>query len=324
MKLNELEELAKKGESKTLEFKNSTAKLRSAAETLCGFLNEKRKGIVLIGVRDDGKLLGQDVSDHTQQELAQTIHGFEPPIDIDIDYVDLLNNKKVIVLQVNPMPDKIPYVFEGKPFQRTETSTSKMPQARYQQLLIEKTNTLAPWDEYPARNQDLDALDLEEIKRTLEDGVKKERIPADAIQEGTQQILKRFNLIEHGKIKNAAHILFGKDTRADYPQSYLKMARFRGTEKTDGFIDAKNVYGNAVKLLEEGRAFIDKHLLKGSYLKEGQFERIEVPTLPSLAIREALANALCHRDYRDPNGEISLSIYDDSLEIWSEGLYQLN
>jgi ATP-dependent DNA helicase RecG len=98
------------------------------------------------------------------------------------------------------------------------------------------------------------------------------------------------------------------------------MARFRGAEKFDDFIDSKNLYGNTFKLLFEGHAFIDKHLLRGSYLQEDQFEGVEVPTLPFLAVREALANALCHRDYRDPNDEISLGIYDDRLGIWSTGV----
>jgi len=319
MNLSVLEELVKNKESKILEFKNSTVKLRSAAETLCGFVNEKRNGIVLFGVRDDGKLLGQDVSDRTQQEIAHIINSFEPSIDFNIDYVDLPNNKKVIVLMVYSMPDKIPYVFDGKPFQRIETSTSKMPQPRYQQLLLEKANTLSCWEEFVSKNQDFNAFDEDEIKRTIKEGVEKERIPSEALNEDILHILERFELIIDGKIKNAAYILFGKNTKKYYPQSYLKMARFRGVEKTDGFIDTKNVYGNAFRLLEEGRTFIDKHLLKGSYLKEGQFERVEVPTLPSLAIREALANALCHRDYRDPNGEISIEIYDSYLEIWSRG-----
>lgn len=80
----ELDQLIQQRESTTLEFKKSTALLPKIGETLCGFLNGKG-GKVLIGISDEGKVIGQHVSDHTLREIAEILKKFEPPPLIEID-----------------------------------------------------------------------------------------------------------------------------------------------------------------------------------------------------------------------------------------------
>ncbi|MBI3924540.1 MAG: hypothetical protein HY319_03290 [Armatimonadetes bacterium] len=65
--------------------------------------------------------------------------------------------------------------------------------------------------------------------------------------------------------------------------------------------------------------FLTRHLPVAGRLQPGVFERYDEPLFPTLALREALVNALCHRDYSAPGGSISLAIYDDRLEITNEG-----
>lgn len=72
MNIKQLKSLIAKGESETLEFKTSTAQLKSVCETLCGYLNANG-GTVLIGVRNNGEIIGQDVTDSTQQEIANEL-----------------------------------------------------------------------------------------------------------------------------------------------------------------------------------------------------------------------------------------------------------
>ena len=65
--------------------------------------------------------------------------------------------------------------------------------------------------------------------------------------------------------------------------------------------------------------FIRRHLPIASFFESDQFERVDKPILPALALREAMVNAICHRDYHDNSSSISLAIYDDRLEIWNNG-----
>lgn len=91
--LKDIEMLAKQGESSDLEFKTSTAKLHNAFETVCAFLNGS-SGTVLIGVKNDGQIIGQDVTDNTRLEIANLLSKLEPPTSLDIDYIPI--EKKMI------------------------------------------------------------------------------------------------------------------------------------------------------------------------------------------------------------------------------------
>lgn len=81
MDIKELAEIVSQGESRTVEFKKSTAQLRRAAETLCGMLNGTG-GRVLIGVTPEGRIIGQMISDKTIREVAEALQKFEPPASI--------------------------------------------------------------------------------------------------------------------------------------------------------------------------------------------------------------------------------------------------
>ena len=97
MDLKTATEIIQGGESQTVEFKRSTAKLKNAAETLCAFLNGGG-GAVFIGVTDNKKLVGQQVTDQTKLEIANILKKFEPSANIEVDYVELDDDKQIIVL----------------------------------------------------------------------------------------------------------------------------------------------------------------------------------------------------------------------------------
>lgn len=125
-----------KTESDKLEFKSSTAKLKGAFETICGFLNNQG-GLVLIGVNDKGEPLGQNVTDKTRQEIAHEIQKIEPPIRPNIEYLQVTEDKEIIIIEVNK-GKHAPYIYDGRPFELTQINNKIMPQQRYDQLLTER------------------------------------------------------------------------------------------------------------------------------------------------------------------------------------------
>ena len=127
MTLTELKKLIAGGESDTLEFKKSTSKLKSGAETLCAFLNN-HEGRVVFGVSDNGTLLGQDVTDNTKQEIDNTLRKFEPTANIDTKFIKLKTGKQIIVLTAHPDVRCVPYTFDGRAYERKQASTHIMPQ----------------------------------------------------------------------------------------------------------------------------------------------------------------------------------------------------
>ena len=225
-----MESLIQKGENQTLELKTSTGKLRTAFETLCGFLNTEG-GTVLIGVKPDKTIVGQQVADKTKQKIADRLSNLEPFAPVNVDYVSLPDNGalQVIVLSVEDGGLEKPFVYDGRPWERVETTTQKMVQEKYERMLIAREKNQIKWESEVAKGYKFDDLDEEEILRTRRLGIENNRMPESA-RNDPEQILKRLNLMENGQLLNAAVVLFAKKIGPYYPQLNLKMARFAGTD----------------------------------------------------------------------------------------------
>jgi ATP-dependent DNA helicase RecG len=129
-------------------------------------------------------------------------------------------------------------------------------------------------------------------------------------------------LLVDGNISNAAVVLFCRDPMPYYPQCLLRMAKFKGTDKSD-LLDSRRVYGNAFTLLEEAENFLMRHMSIKSTFIPGKMARKDIPDYPPRAVREAVVNAICHRDYTIKGGSMSFLIYSDRLEIASHGTLPL-
>jgi ATP-dependent DNA helicase RecG len=133
-------------------------------------------------------------------------------------------------------------------------------------------------------------------------------------------VLDRLGVRKSGHLLRAAVVLFGKTFLPDYPQCELRMARFRGTDKTE-FLDQRQLRGPAFKLLEEAEIFCQRHFPMPAKIVPEQMRRVERALIPPDAMREILVNALIHRDYSIAGGAVSLAIFDDRVEVWSAGRY---
>lgn len=209
MDLAELGKIAAAGESETVEFKKSTGQLTRAGETLCAFLNSQG-GRVFIGITAEGRVVGQKIADSTLREVAATLARFEPPAPISRERVTLSNGAEVLVLSAPAVPDSGPFTFEGRAYQRVGSTTSILPQTRYEALLLERAHGRTRWENEPAVDIALKQLDREEILRTVRLGIEAGRLP-ESTGRNTGDILDRLRLREKGGLLNAAVILFGKD-----------------------------------------------------------------------------------------------------------------
>lgn len=317
MTLAELQKLIanSKGEWEHIEFKKTTGELQGGMETLCGFLNGSG-GKVLFGVTNAGKVIGQEMTDPTFQEIANAIRKLEPPAWIEQTRIPVGGTKEVLSLATTVHADT-PYTFDSRPYLRIGNTTSRMPQHEYQKRLLARAFAKDRWENQIADDYRIDDLDLEEVERTVRGAVHQGRLESDVAD--PIEALDRFQLRADGKLLRAAVVLFGKKPSADYPQCQLRLARFKGTDKTE-FLDNRQVQGHAFRLLDEAMHFILRNIPIAGRIESGKLERTDTPLYPPLALREALVNALCHRDYTIPGGAVHVAIYDDRLEIISTGL----
>ena len=312
MTLEELTKLVAEGESDRVEFKGTTGQRGEACRTLCAFLNGDG-GTIVFGMSCKGKLTGQLVSDETKKDLARAFCDFEPGIEIPTEYVDVDESHQAIVCRVEGGAQK-PYAYDGRPYRRVQSTTVKMPQEQYATLINRRGGFQSKWELQHEGDVSLDDVDLNEVTRTAKIAVAEGRLSADVDVNDPKDLLRRFGLLKGDQPLNGAMALFGKGLMY-YPQCILKLAWFKGKDKTI-FLDNRMVEGNIIQLQSEAMAFCFKHLnLSGVVRGLYREEELEVP---ADALREAIINALAHRLYTS-SGSVSLAIYEDRVEISNPG-----
>ena len=317
MTIAEAQQLADTGESERLEFKRTTGQRTEAARTVCAFLNGEG-GNVLFGVSNAGQLVGQQVADDTLRNLVEALRPLEPTLPIQPEVVPLSGDKCLIILSVPAGRDR-PYVLDGRPYYRQSSTTAAMPQDLYEQMLADRAHPQRRWELQEASDGGLDDLDAAEITRTVEESIRRGRLDDPGTRDPVA-LLAGLGLLRNGRLLNAAVVLFGKSGRLlpYYPQCSLRMARFRGITKSE-FIDNRQVEGNLFELLLKAQQFLRDYLPIAGRVVPNLFERTDDPLYPPVALREALVNAFCHRDYGIIGGAVNISIFDDRLEIASTG-----
>ncbi|MCY3018884.1 MAG: putative DNA binding domain-containing protein [Planctomycetota bacterium] len=319
MNHRELQKLVASGESDRLEFKKTTGLRVDAAKTLCAMLNGSG-GVVLFGVKNSGEMTGQDVSDQTLQDIAQEFRRFEPPAFPEIETVSLENGKTAISVRVDDGKSK-PYTFDGRPYVRNGPTTSIMPQQEYERLLIERLHATRRWENSPvAKGIGLGDLDADEVRRVVDNAVRSGRLQRPRSLR-LENLLRGLGVLVDGRLVNAAVALFGKGERvkALYPQLALRVARFRGKDRLADFADNRQFWGHGFALLQHAEAFLMDHIFIAGRVESGNMRREDRPAYPPRATREALANAICHRDYSIPGGAVTVALYDDHLEVSNPG-----
>ena len=318
MTIKDIETLIHTDETRNLELKKTTGELKDGMKSACAFLNTDG-GWLIFGIAPTTlKVVGQDVTENTRREIAQALTHLEPALDVEVNYVDLPNSngKQVIVMHFDKWVwSKEPYTYHKCPYYRIESVTKEMPR----DMFVERLKAARPhdfaWENQTAERVTLDDMDEERIRNAVRLGIAGGRINASAEGATVETLLGKLKLLNNGKPTNAAVMLFGKNTD-DYPQLLLRMACFKGNDKNE-FLDNKQEMGNFFDLLDAGTAFCFRNLrLAGKIVGMRREEQLEIP---AEALREALINALCHREYDNPRASVSLAIYYDRIEIVNPG-----
>lgn len=317
MTLDQLTLLVEFGESETLELKTTTGGRREAARTICAMLNQ-RGGYVMFGVKPDGAVVGQQVSDRTLEELSAEIGRIQPTAYPEVSRVNVESGRDVVVVRVKAGESR-PYTYRGQGYRRVGNVTLPMSADEHGRAVLERYHKSERWENQEAEGWSINDLDEAEVRNTVAEAVRRKRLD-EPEHRGVGDLLLGLGLVQGDMVYRAAAVLFGKQQRMelDFPQCLLRVARFRGSDRST-FLDNRQFAGNAFELLRAGERFLREWVPIAGRFDPDRFDRIDEPLYPALATREALANALCHRDYAVFGGSIGLAMYDDRLEITSPG-----
>ena len=315
--VGQLRELAQSGESESLEFKATTGQRREAAKTICAMLNT-RGGQVVFGVEPDGRVAGQQVGEQTTEDVSAELQEIEPPPLARIETVPIGDQRHVIVVSVHQGQSR-PYAYKGKMYHRAGNTTVQMPRDAAETMLVERLHSEQRWENRVADDLRIDDLDVDEIHRTIDEAVRRGR-HADPNTRVPLELLRALGLAKGDQLLRAAAVLFGRQSfiEARYPQCLVRLARFRGNDKSE-FFDNRQFQANAFRSIRLAGRFLREHLPVAGRVIPGVYERQDDPLYPPTALREAIANAVCHRDYSIGGGSIAVAIFDDRLEVTSSG-----
>lgn len=300
-------------ESQTLEFKTSV-NVSSIAEAVCGMLNAEG-GVIAIGVENDGAIVGIENAEFQAEDLDRSIRKRISPMAPWSVMNTEADGMAIILIDV-PRGYRKPYVIDGKVFVRVGQANRPAIADDINRLIQHRIKSDQDWERQPAIGVSAVDFDTDEIEKMIRQSVEAGRF--DSSVTSTEDVLLRLNLVVDGRPIQAAVVAFGSDLLPWYPQCSLRIARFKGVTK-DEVVDQRKVSGHAFLLLDEATKFLAKQLPIRGTLHEGQLRREDKPLYPILALREALVNALCHRDYSISGGAVSVALFDDRLEIASTG-----
>jgi len=322
MTINDIRTLIASDESRTLELKKSTGELKDGMHSACAFLNTDG-GWLIFGVTPKSlKIVGQKVTDNTLREIAQALSGLEPAVDVRVEYIDMPdhNENKIIAMHFDGWVwGERPHTFHGCPYYKVESTTKVMPHEMYDERIRAHQPQMYAWERQIAEGVTLSDLNEKHIRGCVRLWVEGGRIPTSAISTPIDDILAKWKLLKNGIPTNGAVMLFS-DNIDEYPQFRLRMARFMGTDKNE-FVDNQRAEGNFFDLLDAGMAFFFKHLNLSGKIPNHSLQREERLEIPYHALREALINSLCHRQWEKYNLTGSIAIYDDRIEIANPGIF---
>ena len=303
------------GEGETIEFKRSVAELEKAVETVAAFANT-RGGVVLIGVHPSGRIEGVDVGQTTRERIVNRITGnTDPAIYPSVEHVTA-QGRVVVAITVLESADK-PHLAFGRAFKRVGAVTAQMDRAEYERLLLARRQL--PFDRREVSDATTDDLDAARLLWYLQRAAQERGIPVD-LAAPLAENLKRLGVAaeRNGRLvlTTTALLLFGKRPQQFLSYTMVRIARFQGTTPLN-FIDRLDCFGTLPEMIDEAERFVRRNTRVAA--KITGFERREITEYPYPAIREAIANAVAHRDYDRVDVEVRVSIFADRIEVQSPG-----
>lgn len=322
MTIDDIRVLIANDESRTLELKKTTGELKDGMHSACAFLNSEG-GWLIFGIAPKSlRIIGQEVTDSTQREIAHALSGIEPSVDIHVEYIDIPDRPgyKIIAMHFDGwVLGKRPHTFHGCPYHKVESTTKVMPREMYDDRIRAHRPQSFSWETQPASAISTSTLNKKLIQSCIQLGIEGGRIPPSAAGSPIEETLTKWKLMTDGIPTNGAAMLFS-DNADVFPQFKLKMARFAGVDK-DEFLDNKRAEGGFFRLLDEGMSFLFRHLNLRGRITNIDIRREEQLEIPYKALREALINSLCHRQWEKYNLLNSIAIYDDRIEIANPGIF---
>lgn len=308
----DLVELLKRLEGKTLEFKRDLSSPDGALRTIIAFANTAG-GTLLIGVENRSRRVrGVPEALDLEERMASLISDNIVPRLIPELEILPWRKTQLLAVQVYPSSGRPHHFSREGPEDGVYVRVGSTNRHADKELALELQRSARgeAFDEQPMLALNSEALDFRVASESY-----------GSVRQLRQTDLEILRLVTKYQGRTVPTVggmlLFGRDREKHFPDAWIQVGRFSGTDKSH-IIDHAEIRSHPVQAVEEATAFVQKHLLQGAEI--GDVRRSDRWTLPPIAIREAVINAVAHADYSQHGAPIRISIFDDRLEVESPGL----
>lgn len=300
------------GEGPQIEFKERYSS--RALETLVAFANTDG-GQVLLGVNDAGRIVGiADPDKVVESVLSACREAISPPITPLVEIVWLAEGA-VVVAQVQPSGRM--HTKSGAVFVRHGRQTRKATHEEIWQLTLRERPEV--YERQPATGAQWSDLDIARLREYF-----RARAPrAESVEASLSElaIADGFAVVSAGQTLPtiAGMVLFGREPQRYNASWGITALRIRGQElDRNRVVDRRELTGPADALIEAALRFVRDHMQVAYQFAPADARRREIPAYSLDAVREAVANAVAHREYH-PAEQSQLRVFDDRLEVQNPG-----
>jgi len=308
MEEKELLKLIKEGEGQEIDFKSNT---ENVGKDICAFANTNN-GIILIGVGDDGKIVG--INKKREPEIANIAHTCKPSIYPKIESMEI-EDKNIFIVKI----DKSDSLHSYKNIAYKRIGSHDKPLSPEEVVEFAKDTGRIKWDGQICKDANLNDLEKGKIKWYLEEREKARKIPKD-IKISTNKLLQNIKALKENKPTNAGVLFFGKYPHKFFPNARLRVVRFKGNKVINPTLDTVNCEGTVWEMTNEADDFVRKNIRLLGTRTEKSFRREDKFEYPIKAVREAIINALIHRNYFE-TGDVRVFIFDNRIEVINPGTF---
>ena len=290
-------------ESQILEYKQSWR--NDCLKAVSAFANSDG-GVLIVGLDDKGKPSGLKNFKKLLEDIPNTIRnklGIIPSIKPN------KKNKKDII-KITVAPCSVPISYNGKYYIRSGSTVQELQGKDLADFLMKKSGST--WDDIVEERAGFNEIDNDSIEKFKKYAA--DRIPSIINETDNTALFQKLNLIDGKDLKRAAVLLFSNDPQKFYLQSVVRIGKFL----TDTEIQTTDIVeGNLFAQLESALEILRTKYLVSNIKYEG-IHRRDILEYPYEALREAIINALIHRDYSGTS-QIQIRVYPDKLMIMNEG-----
>lgn len=306
-------------ESSTLEFKRSLPENNQILKTVVGFCNQNG-GRIIVGVDDDGTIKGLD--DQEVQNALEYLdkHIYEetsPPI-IPLIYAQTIGEKTLLIIEVSAGMNK-PYYIRLKTLEKgayVRLGRSTMPANADMIEELKWASRGRSYDLMPVYHSKIEDLDNVAIEHFFVTRRGSKKLP-----QAFNEALAAYHIITtahgHPLPTVAGILLFGKNPEEFLSEAFIICSRFAGIEGRE-VLATFDCTGTLFNQYKEAYGFVVSQLHRSFTIKGPK--RVEKLEIPEVAIREAIINAIVHRNYHI-KAPIKIAIFDNRIEIFSPGSF---